>query len=144
MKNILLILLILISNLTLGQDQITEFDAEFRRLSGQIVDADGEPLLGQNVIIKGTNITTITNFEGNFCFVIPKNKLVFIELLFCFDQIVRKVGPTENDIEIKIIKEKRKTRKALRKYEKVKVELNAELQQIFNSEEYKNAKNICG
>lgn len=76
----------------------------------QIIDADGKPLIGQNVNVKGTNIATYTDFNRDFCLVIPETKIIFIELLFCFNQIVCVVEPIENDIEIKIIKEKQEKR----------------------------------
>ncbi|MFA5416952.1 MAG: TonB-dependent receptor [Bacteroidales bacterium] len=35
-------------------------------VSGKVLDASGEPLIGVNVTIKGTNTGTITDFDGNF------------------------------------------------------------------------------
>ena len=95
-------------------------------------------------MIKGTEIGTTTDFDGNFCLIIPRNKTVFIELPFCFDQIFREIKPTDNTIELKIGKGKRKSKKATRNWKKIKAELNAELNKIYNSAEYKEAgKNIC-
>lgn len=130
--------------MTFGQNQIAETDTEFRRLTGSLMDADGQPLPGQNVIIKGTNVGTQTDFDGNFCLMIPKNKTIFIELPFCFDQIFREVKPTENTVEMRIGKGKRKSKKAWRNYDKIKAELNTELNKIYNSSEYKTAVKYCG
>jgi hypothetical protein len=144
MKKIALILIILISNLTFGQNQLAEIEIEFRRLTGNLTDEDGRPFPGQNVMIKGTNIGMQTDFDGNFCLIIPKDKTVFIELPFCFDQIFRKVEPTVNKIEMRIGKGKRKSKRAWRNYDKIKAQLNSEMYKIYNSDEYKNAENICG
>ena len=36
-------------------------------VSGTITDADnGEPLIGANVLIKGTSVGTVTDIDGNF------------------------------------------------------------------------------
>ncbi|MDD4969351.1 MAG: TonB-dependent receptor [Paludibacter sp.] len=37
-----------------------------RTISGVVVDAKGEPIIGASVLIKGTSTGTITNFEGTF------------------------------------------------------------------------------
>lgn len=142
MRKTILILLILTFNLTFSQSAESEF--EFRKLTGNLVEENGQPLPGQTVMIKGTEIGTTTDFDGNFCLIIPKDKTVFIELPFCFDQIFREIKPTDNTIELKIGKDKRKSKKATRNWKKVRAELNTELNKIYNSTEYKTAeKNIC-
>src|SRR5690625_6940596 len=35
-------------------------------ISGKVTDQDGEPLIGVNVIVKGTNQGTATDFDGEF------------------------------------------------------------------------------
>ena len=142
MRKTTIILLILTFNLTFSQSAESEF--EFRNLTGNLVEENGQPLPGQTVMIKGTEIGTTTDFDGNFCLVIPKEKTVFIELPFCFDQIIREIKPTDDTIELKIGKDKRKSKKATRNWKKVRVELNTELNKIYNSAEYNTAeKNIC-
>ncbi|WP_036379296.1 carboxypeptidase-like regulatory domain-containing protein [Muricauda sp. MAR_2010_75] len=142
MQKTTLILLILTFNLTFSQSAESEF--EFRKLTGNLVEENGQPFPGQIVMIKGTEIGTTTDFDGNFCLTIPQDKTVFIELPFCFDQIFREIKPTDNTIELKIGKGKRKSKKATRSWIKVKTELNTELNKIYNSTEYKTAeKNIC-
>ncbi len=140
MRKTILILLILTINLTFSQSA----ESEFRKLTGNLVEENGQPLPGQTVMVKGTEIGTTTDFDGNFCLIIPKDKTVFIELPFCFDQIFREIKPTDNTIELKIGKDKRKSKKATRNWKKVRAELNTELNKIYNSTEYKTAeKNIC-
>ncbi len=44
-----------------------------RKLTGNIRDDDGVPLIGANVFIKGTNVGVITDFDGNFSISAPKD-----------------------------------------------------------------------
>jgi hypothetical protein len=142
MRKTILIILTLTFNLTFSQN--AESEIEFRKLTGNLVEENGQPFPGQIVMIKGTEIGTTTDFDGNFCLIVPKDKTIFIELPFCFDQIFREIKPTDNTIKLKIQKNKRKSKKAIRNWNKVKAVLNAELNKIYKSAEYKEAeKNIC-
>jgi hypothetical protein len=99
MRKTILISLILTVNLTFSQGAESEF--EFRKLTGNLIQENGQPLPGQTVVIKGTEIRTLTDFDGNFCLILPKGKTVFIELPFCFDQIFREIKPTDETVELK-------------------------------------------
>ena len=35
-------------------------------VTGQVVDMNGEPIIGANVVVKGTTAGTITDFDGNY------------------------------------------------------------------------------
>lgn len=37
-----------------------------RNVSGKVADSSGQPLLGVSVVIKGTTVGTVTDFEGNY------------------------------------------------------------------------------
>lgn len=142
MQKTFFILLVLVSNLMFSQGENGQL--EFRKLSGNLVDEDGQPFPGQTVMIKGTEIGTVTDFDGNFCLVVPKEKILFIELPFCFDQIFREIKPTDDNVGLKIGREKRKTRKSHRNWNKVEMDLKAELNKIFKSTEYQSVrKSIC-
>ena len=41
--------------------------------TGIIADADGEPLIGVNVVVKGTAIGTITDLDGRFSLNVPSD-----------------------------------------------------------------------
>lgn len=44
-----------------------------RTISGLITDAEsGEPLLGANIVVEGTSIGTITDFDGNYSLEVPE------------------------------------------------------------------------
>ena len=40
-----------------------------KKISGQVVDESGEPLIGVNVLVKGTTNGVITDFDGNYALV---------------------------------------------------------------------------
>lgn len=142
MRKILLISLILTSTFGFSQSEETEY--EFRQLTGNLIDDYGRPFPGQTIIIKGTDIRTQTDFDGNFCLIVPNDKTIFIELPFCFDQIFREIKPNENFIKLEVGKNKRTSKIANRKWKKMLPELNSFLYKSYNSNEYKNAeKNIC-
>ncbi len=42
-----------------------------RTVSGQIVDDEGVPLIGANVVVKGTTVGTVTDFDGNYALSLP-------------------------------------------------------------------------
>ncbi|QCR23295.1 TonB-dependent receptor [Pontibacter sp. SGAir0037] len=64
MKNLLLIFLLLTSGIVYAQNTIT----------GKVTSAkEGDPLPGVSVVVKGTNVATTTNLEGNFQLNAPDN-----------------------------------------------------------------------
>lgn len=46
------------------------------RISGKIVDKNGEPIIGANVLEKGTTNGTITNIDGRFELTVQKKAIV--------------------------------------------------------------------
>ena len=54
-------------------------DAPKRTVKGQVVDADGEPLIGVTVRVSGTDIGTVTDMDGNYMLegVDPNSTLVY-------------------------------------------------------------------
>jgi hypothetical protein len=44
-----------------------------KTINGTVVDSDGEPIIGANIIIKGTNTGTVTDYDGNFSLNIADN-----------------------------------------------------------------------
>lgn len=48
-------------------------------VKGHITDSNGEPVIGANIVVKGTTIGTITDFDGNFSLEVPdKNSVLRI------------------------------------------------------------------
>lgn len=44
-----------------------------RTITGVIVDVTGEPIIGANVVVKGTTNGTITDIDGGFTLNVPLN-----------------------------------------------------------------------
>lgn len=44
-----------------------------KTVTGTVLDADGIPVIGANVIVKGTTNGTITDFDGKFSLEVPAN-----------------------------------------------------------------------
>ena len=63
MKKICTILFLVMSSVIYAQQT---------RISGSVVDEKGEPLLGATVLIQGMSIGTVTDFDGNFEFMVPE------------------------------------------------------------------------
>lgn len=70
MKHIISILIISCLSISLVVAQ--------RTVTGRVVSADGEELIGANVLVRGTTIGTVTDFSGAFSIVVPEgsNELV--------------------------------------------------------------------
>lgn len=41
-------------------------------VKGQVVDSTGEPVIGANIVVKGTNTGVISDIDGNFAIDAPK------------------------------------------------------------------------
>lgn len=61
--NLLLFLFLLSVGITLAQTRVT----------GNVVDESGEPVIGASVQIKGTGQGTVTDIDGNFTLSAPAN-----------------------------------------------------------------------
>ena len=68
-----------------------EQDEEIFTITGQVTDDSGEGLIGANVLLKGTNAGTITDFDGNYTLDVPDNAKT---LVFSY------TGYTDKEVEI--------------------------------------------
>jgi len=62
-----------------------------KNLTGRVSDESNNPIPGATVMVKGTNVATITDVNGNFTLIVPSNAKT---LAFSF------VGMTDTEIEI--------------------------------------------
>ena len=83
MKQFLSFLLLMTCRYAIAQNQ---------EITGNVTDADGEPLIGVNVVLEGTVLGTITDVNGNFSFTVQKAPP--------FSLIVSYVGYDRQEIEI--------------------------------------------
>lgn len=52
-----------------------------KKITGVIRDAQGEPIIGANVIVKGTTEGTITNIDGEFTLEVPANAILQVSYI---------------------------------------------------------------
>lgn len=49
-----------------------------KKITGKVVEANGEPVIGATVVVKGTTIGTVTDIDGNYTLDVPTDaKLIF-------------------------------------------------------------------
>lgn len=98
MKHLFLLLTLLSFSLTaLAQQKVT----------GEVKDSSGEPVIGASVVVKGNNtMGTITDFDGNFMLDVPAKSVLVISYIGYVTQEVPTAG--KNSLEI-VLKEDTKT-----------------------------------
>ena len=47
--------------------------AQTSKGTGKVIGEDGEPVIGASIIVKGTTVGTVTDFDGNFELEVPAN-----------------------------------------------------------------------
>lgn len=68
-------------------------------VDGSVRDSKGEPIIGANIILKGTSTGTVTDFDGNFSIQAPGNGVLSISYIGYLTQDV----PVQNRTAISII-----------------------------------------
>ena len=70
----------------------TSISAQDINVNGRVIDENGDPIIGANVLIKGTSIGTITNIDGDFTIEAP-NKDAIIRIGYIgYEEIEIKAG----------------------------------------------------
>ena len=57
-----------------GNVAATQSVNQSNKITGQVVDETGEPMIGVTVIVKGTQIAAVTDLDGNFSLAMPTGK----------------------------------------------------------------------
>ena len=52
-----------------------------KKVSGTVVDAKGEPVIGANIVVKGTTNGTITDMDGNFVLDVPEGSILHVSYI---------------------------------------------------------------
>ena len=50
-------------------------------VSGSVTDSNGEPIIGANILVKGTSSGTVTDFDGNFVVEAPSNGVLTVSYI---------------------------------------------------------------
>ena len=65
-----------------GKDNVSVYETlQSKTVTGVVVDAAGVPVIGANVIVKGTTVGTITDFDGNYSLEVPENAVLQISYI---------------------------------------------------------------
>ncbi len=72
-----------------------------KTVNGTIVDQQGEPIIGANVIEKGTTNGTVTDFDGNFTLSVEEAAVLNISYIGYLEQEINTQGKTSFNIVLK-------------------------------------------
>ena len=51
---------------------------KIQTITGKVIDKNGEPIIGANVLVKGTTNGTVTDVDGNYTLDVPENAVLQI------------------------------------------------------------------
>ncbi|GAA0756130.1 TonB-dependent receptor [Psychroflexus lacisalsi] len=73
-----------------------------REVTGLVVDQDGNPLPGANVVVKGTSTGAQTDFDGNFTLQVPEDKNILVVSYVGFKNVeVNVKGKSNIEVQLK-------------------------------------------
>lgn len=72
-----------------------------KTITGVVKDANGEPIIGANIMVKGTTNGTITDMDGNFTLQCPSNAILVISYIGFTEQEISVNGKNEIVISLK-------------------------------------------
>lgn len=75
-----------------------------RSINGKVVDPSGEPIIGANVVVKGTTNGTITDIDGNFTLNVPAECTLQVSYIGYNTQEIKVTSSTTN-INIKLVED---------------------------------------
>ena len=71
--------------------------AQAKVVTGQVLDTNGEPIIGANVVVKGTTAGTITDLDGNYSLEVPENATLVFSYIGMTPQ---EIPATSNSISV--------------------------------------------
>jgi len=71
-----------------------------KQITGKIVDANGEPIIGANIIEIGTYNGTVTNIDGNFSLNVSDNATIRVSYIGYVEQEIKTAGKTTFNITL--------------------------------------------
>lgn len=78
---------------------VTPGVSQSRKITGTITDATGEPIIGANVVVKGANVGTVTDINGNFTLNVPAQGTLLVSYIGYNTQEV----PIRDKSDVKIV-----------------------------------------
>lgn len=88
---------------TLGVSSTMETQQSTVKIKGHITDVSGEPIIGANVLVKGSTIGMISDIDGNFALDVPETGVLQVSYIGYITQEIKLV-PGKKDYKI-VLKE---------------------------------------
>ncbi|WP_337942649.1 TonB-dependent receptor [Parabacteroides sp.] len=82
-----------------GQAGSTSVMQQTKQITGRVLDANNEPVIGANVVVEGTTIGTVTDVDGNFTLDVPAGATLKISYIGYIEQSI----PVGNKSVVSII-----------------------------------------
>ena len=83
-------------NSTSPHADMIEIVMQNKTIKGVVVDATGEPIIGANILVKGTTNGVITDIDGNFTLNVPLNCTLQISYIGYKTKEVKVTSATSN------------------------------------------------
>ena len=92
---------VLEKKIILSTEIVQGIQQEQNKVTGIVKDANGEPIIGANVIVKGQSTGTITDIDGRFVLDTPKDAVLQITYIGYVSQEVKVSGKKELNVVLK-------------------------------------------
>ena len=79
---------------------ISQIQQQAKKVNGTVLDEIGEPIIGANVVVKGTTIGTTTDLDGNFSLDVPEGSIITISYIGYNAQEITYSGQSELNITL--------------------------------------------
>lgn len=70
-------------------------------VQGKVIDNQGQPIIGANVLEKGTTNGTITDIDGNFTLIVADNAVLQISYIGCVEENISVKGKKSVTVQLK-------------------------------------------
>ncbi|MDD2436707.1 MAG: TonB-dependent receptor [Massilibacteroides sp.] len=67
--------------IVLTKNNIPSIAQQGKKISGTVTDSNGEPIIGANIIVKGSTNGTISDIDGNFTLQVPEGAVLYISYI---------------------------------------------------------------
>ncbi|MCR9012494.1 carboxypeptidase-like regulatory domain-containing protein [Gabonibacter chumensis] len=83
-KGVFVVLIVIVSTIVVFAQQQT--------VSGTVVDSSGQPIIGANVVVKGTATGTVTDIDGKFSLNVSPGSTLVVSYIGCVTQEISSFG----------------------------------------------------
>jgi len=83
-----------------SSETINQALQQTKTVKGTIIDNYGDPVIGANIVVKGTTIGTITDLDGRFSLDVPSNATLIVSYIGFHSQEIAYAGQAELDITL--------------------------------------------